>query len=116
MAARQSPAGAVALPRDASLHSLHVGRHLPPHGIAERRDGVVWCLPDGFWTSRDAMPSHIEPGMRVQHPDRPDWGDGQVQSVIGDRVTVNFAEAGKVLINAAVVELTILEDERPGQG
>jgi FKBP-type peptidyl-prolyl cis-trans isomerase 2 len=59
------------------------------------------------------MPSHIEPGMRVQHPGRPDWGDGQVQSVIGDRVTVNFPEAGKVLINAAVVELTVLPDDGP---
>ena len=69
-----------------------------------------------FRTPRGAMPSHIEPGMRVRHPDRPDWGDGQVQSVIGDRVTVNFAEAGKVLINAAVVELTILEDDGPARG
>lgn len=63
------------------------------------------------------MPSHIEPGMRVRHPDRPDWGDGQVQSVIGDRVTVNFPGAGKVLINAAVVELTVLDDDPPpGRG
>ncbi len=59
------------------------------------------------------MPSHIEPGMRVRHPSRPDWGEGQVQSVIGDRVTVNFTEAGKVLINAAVVDLLILPDEGP---
>jgi hypothetical protein len=51
--------------------------------------------------------------MRVRHPNRPDWGEGQVQSVIGDRVTVNFAEAGKVLINAAVVDLLILPDEGP---
>jgi FKBP-type peptidyl-prolyl cis-trans isomerase 2 len=62
------------------------------------------------------MPSHIEPGMRVRHPDRLDWGDGQVQSVIGDRVTVNFPGAGKVLINAAVVELAILEDGQPHRG
>ena len=75
---------------------------------------MVWCALDGFQTQRGAMPSHIEPGMRVRHPDRPDWGDGQVQSVIGDRVTVNFTEAGKVLINAAVVDLTVLpEDDRP---
>ena len=62
------------------------------------------------------VPSHIEPGMRVKHPERPDWGDGQVQSVIGDRVTVNFAEAGKVLINAAVVDLAIIADDRPARG
>jgi len=55
--------------------------------------------------------SHIEPGMRVQHPDRPDWGVGQVQSAIGDRVTVNFEHAGKVLVNAAVVPLVILDED-----
>jgi hypothetical protein len=56
------------------------------------------------------MPGLIEPGMRVRHPDRPDWGTGQVQSVIGDRITVNFDNAGKVLINAAVIDLVILGD------
>ena len=56
------------------------------------------------------MPSLIEPGMRVRHPDRPDWGEGQVQSVIGDRITVNFENAGKLLINAALVELEIVDD------
>lgn len=49
--------------------------------------------------------SEIEPGMRVVHPDRPDWGVGQVQSVVGDRVTVNFENAGKLLLNLAVVRL-----------
>lgn len=43
--------------------------------------------------------------MLVRHPDAPDWGLGQVQSAIGDRVTVNFEHRGKVLINAAVVRL-----------
>ena len=54
----------------------------------------------------------IEPGMRVCLPQQPDWGVGQVQSVIGERVTVNFEHRGKVLVNAAVVELEILEDDR----
>ncbi len=48
--------------------------------------------------------------MRVRHPARPDWGVGQVQSVIGDRVTVNFEHAGKVLINAGTVLLDILRE------
>lgn len=47
----------------------------------------------------------IEPGMRVCHPLRPDWGMGQVQSVVGDRVTVNFEHAGKLLVNLAVISL-----------
>ncbi|WP_243634530.1 DUF3553 domain-containing protein [Roseicella frigidaeris] len=55
------------------------------------------------------MSSIIEPGMRVRHPERPDWGEGQVQSVIGNRITVNFQHAGKLLINAALVELKVVE-------
>jgi FKBP-type peptidyl-prolyl cis-trans isomerase 2 len=51
----------------------------------------------------------IEPGQRVRHPGRPDWGEGQVQSAIGDRVTVNFEHAGKILINAAVVALDVID-------
>ncbi len=51
----------------------------------------------------------IEPGMRVVHPLEPDWGCGQVQSVVGERVTVNFENRGKVLINTAVVDLEIVD-------
>ncbi|WP_204623448.1 DUF3553 domain-containing protein [Crenalkalicoccus roseus] len=50
--------------------------------------------------------------MRVRLPARPDWGTGQVQSVIGDRITVNFEHAGKVLINGAVAELEVVEADR----
>jgi hypothetical protein len=56
----------------------------------------------------------LVPGAMVRHPSQPDWGLGQVQSVIGERVTVNFEDRGKVLINAAVIELEIVEPERPG--
>lgn len=52
----------------------------------------------------------IEPGQWVRHPHRPDWGLGQVQSAIGDRVTVNFENAGKVLINTRVVALELCDD------
>jgi transcription elongation factor GreA-like protein len=45
------------------------------------------------------------PGDFVRHPQCPDWGIGQVQSVDGQRVTVNFENAGKQLINVAVVAL-----------
>ncbi|WP_128254114.1 DUF3553 domain-containing protein [Falsirhodobacter deserti] len=47
----------------------------------------------------------LEPGMFVRHPACPDWGLGQVQSKIGDRITVNFEHAGKVVIDGRVVEL-----------
>lgn len=58
------------------------------------------------------MSGIIEPGMRVRHPGQPDWGIGQVQSVVGNRITVNFEHAGKVLINAAVVALDVLDEDR----
>lgn len=47
--------------------------------------------------------------MRVRHPHRPDWGEGQVQSVVGDHVTVNFENLGKVLIQAGVVALIAVD-------
>jgi hypothetical protein len=46
--------------------------------------------------------------MRVANPARPDWGVGQVQSVVGARITVNFEHVGKLLINASLVTLDIL--------
>lgn len=52
----------------------------------------------------------IVPGAIIRHPEEPDWGRGQVQSVIGTRVTVNFEHRGKVLINAAVVTLVLDEE------
>ncbi|MBV8095740.1 MAG: DUF3553 domain-containing protein [Acetobacteraceae bacterium] len=56
----------------------------------------------------------IEPGQWVAHPSQPDWGPGQVQSVIGERATVNFEHAGKVLVNLRVVTLELLEGPPAG--
>ena len=44
-------------------------------------------------------------GDFVIHPDRPDWGIGQVQSIVGMNVTVNFEHAGKQMINCNNVAL-----------
>ncbi len=52
------------------------------------------------------------PGAIVRHPHHPEWGQGQVQSVIGSRVTVNFEDRGKVLIDARHVTLEIVRPER----
>lgn len=52
-----------------------------------------------------AVSGFLEPGMWVRHPAREDWGVGQVQSVVGERVTVNFEHAGKILVNTRVVAL-----------
>ncbi len=54
---------------------------------------------------------HLAPGMRVRHPSQPDWGIGQIQSVIGDRVTVNFEHAGKLLIVASEIDLEVVADD-----
>jgi hypothetical protein len=43
--------------------------------------------------------------MLVRHPHHPEWGTGQVQSNIGGRITVNFREEGKVVIDSARVAL-----------
>jgi Protein of unknown function (DUF3553) len=51
------------------------------------------------------MNEFLEPGSLVRHPDRPDWGRGQVQSVIGHRITVNFEHAGKVVIDGSRIAL-----------
>lgn len=52
------------------------------------------------------MTKDLLPGQFVRHPEKPDWGLGQVQSVIGERATVNFENAGKVTINLSVIALT----------
>lgn len=48
--------------------------------------------------------------MLVRHPEAPEWGRGQVQSRIGDRITVNFSEAGKQVIDGRRVQLEIIWD------
>ena len=46
-----------------------------------------------------------EPGDKVTNPSNKAWGIGQVQSIINDKVTVNFENAGKKVINAKIVSL-----------
>jgi hypothetical protein len=52
----------------------------------------------------------VEPGMWVQLAQRKDWGRGQVQSVAGIKVTVNFDEAGKQTLHVPPAQLEILSD------
>ena len=53
----------------------------------------------------DVLNAFLEPGMLVQHPDQPEWGVGQVQSNISGRITVNFREQGKVVLDGRRVAL-----------
>ena len=47
----------------------------------------------------------FEPGDKVINPLNKDWGIGQVQSIINNRITVNFQNVGKKVINAENIEL-----------
>ncbi|MCY4099517.1 MAG: DUF3553 domain-containing protein [Rhodobacteraceae bacterium] len=47
----------------------------------------------------------LEPGLLVKNPSQPDWGIGQIQSIIENRITVNFENMGKVVLNGNEVTL-----------
>lgn len=53
----------------------------------------------------------LTPGTYVRHPDHPEWGIGQIQSAVGMRITVNFENMGKQLMNAAVINLVPLRPD-----
>ncbi|MAL77606.1 MAG: DUF3553 domain-containing protein [Sneathiella sp.] len=57
------------------------------------------------------MLTRLSPGQFVRHPQEPDWGIGQVQSAIADRVTVNFEHAGKQMIIVSVIDLIVIDEE-----
>ena len=53
---------------------------------------------------------NFDPGDKVINPSNKDWGIGQVQSIIKEKVTVNFENVGKKVINAKNVELEKIEE------
>tara|TARA_B000000460_G_scaffold247996_1_gene224379 strand:- start:640 stop:816 length:177 start_codon:yes stop_codon:yes gene_type:complete len=52
---------------------------------------------------------NFEPGDKVINPANKNWGIGQVQSIIKEKVTVNFENAGKKVINSKYIELEKIE-------
>jgi len=46
-----------------------------------------------------------EPGDKVVNPNKKDWGIGQVQSIINNKITVNFENVGKKVINSTNIQL-----------
>ncbi len=54
----------------------------------------------------------FEPGDYVKNPDNIRWGIGQVQSIIGNKVTVNFENSGKQVINIENIKLEKIENEK----
>ena len=51
----------------------------------------------------------FEPGDKVINPMNKEWGIGQVQSIIKNKVTVNFENVGKKVINSSNILLKKLE-------
>ena len=52
----------------------------------------------------------FEPGDKVINLSAKDWGIGQVQSIIREKVTVNFQNVGKKVINSNIIELKKFHD------
>ena len=51
------------------------------------------------------MQYDLEPGNFVVNPSQKGWGIGQVQSIIKNKATVNFENAGKQVINLDNINL-----------
>ena len=47
----------------------------------------------------------FEPGYKVVNPSNKNWGIGQVQTIINEKITVNFENVGKKVINTNNIEL-----------
>tara|TARA_B100001996_G_C18545925_1_gene548874 strand:+ start:165 stop:353 length:189 start_codon:yes stop_codon:yes gene_type:complete len=51
----------------------------------------------------------FEPGDKVINPLNKEWGIGQVQSIVNSKITVNFENVGKKVINSNNIVLHKLE-------
>ena len=47
----------------------------------------------------------FEPGDKVTNPSNKEWGIGQVQSIINGKVTINFENVGKKVININEIKI-----------
>ena len=47
----------------------------------------------------------FEPGDKVINPNNNEWGIGQVQSIINEKITANFENVGKKVINSNNIKL-----------
>ncbi len=53
----------------------------------------------------------LEVGAIVRHRIRPDWGLGQIQSIIGPRITINFENRGKVVLRGDDIPLELVASD-----
>ncbi len=58
------------------------------------------------------MQYDLEPGNFVVNPSQKGWGIGQVQSIIKNKATVNFENAGKQVINLDNINLEKISNEQ----
>ena len=54
----------------------------------------------------------FEPVDKVFNPSNKDWGIGQVQSIIKGKITVNFQNVGKKVINAENIDLKKINEKK----
>ena len=47
----------------------------------------------------------FQPGDFVINPNNKGWGKGQIQSIIKNKITINFENAGKKVINSEMILL-----------
>ena len=62
------------------------------------------------YATMHVLNTFLEPGELVVNPARPDWGIGQVQSIAANLITVNFENAGKVVLDGTQVVLEASTD------
>ena len=55
---------------------------------------------------------NYEPGDKVTNQNNKDWGIGHVQSIINGKVTVNFENVGKKVINSEIIQLEKLSENK----
>tara|TARA_A100001011_G_C14161201_1_gene778314 strand:+ start:64 stop:240 length:177 start_codon:yes stop_codon:yes gene_type:complete len=58
------------------------------------------------------MQYELEPGNFVINPTQKDWGTGQIQSIIRNKATINFENAGKRVINLNNINLEKIQYEK----
>jgi hypothetical protein len=54
---------------------------------------------------------NLEPGDYVISPKYKEWGTGQIQSIINNKITVNFENAGKKVIYSKEIILEKIKIE-----
>lgn len=57
------------------------------------------------------MAQGFEVGDIVRAEAQPEWGEGQVQSNVGGRITINFQHAGKVVLSGDHTKLKLVRPD-----